>query len=171
MRSFRAVMRTAVTLLAGVTVASVVAYAALLVAGFRPAAVYSGSMEPTLHVGSLAVSRPVSAKTVRVGDIITFNDPYVSTRLVTHRVIRIVHTAKGTAYRTKGDANPHRDPWAIRLPDQVGRVSFSIPVAGYVLWYAHTREIRTAIIAVAALLILGGILRRIWREEPVAAAP
>src|SRR5437763_15389239 len=121
MRSLRAVMRTTVTLLAGVIVVTVFAYAALLVAGFRPVAVYSGSMVPALRVGSIAVDRPVPASSVRVGDVITFEDPYVSGRLVTHRVVRIFHTSKGPAYRTEGDANPSRDPCAIRLPGHVGR--------------------------------------------------
>lgn len=164
-------MRTTVTLFAGVIVVTVFAYAALLVAGFRPVAVYSGSMVPTLRVGSIAIDRPVAASSVRVGDVITFTDPYVAHRLVTHRVVRIFHTAKGLAYRTKGDANSARDPWTIRLHDRVGRVAFAVPVAGYVLWYAHTREVRTALIAVAALLLLVGLLRRIWREEEPAATP
>lgn len=164
-------MRATITLLAGVIVAAVVAYAALLVAGFRPVAVYSGSMVPTLRIGSVAVDRPVAASSVRVGDVITFSDPYVPGRLVTHRVIRIFHTPKGDAYRTKGDANTSRDPWTIRLPDRVGRVQFSIPGVGYVLWYAHTREVRTALIALMAVLILAALLRRIWREEAPAAPP
>jgi signal peptidase I len=170
MRSFRTVLRTTVTLLAGVTVVTVAAYAALLIAGFRPVVVYSGSMVPTLHVGTLALDRPVPASSVRVGDVITFSDPYVSGRLVTHRVIRIFHTTHGLAYRTKGDANVSRDPWTIRLPDRVGRVKIAIPLAGYVLWYAHTREVRTAFIAIAALLLLTALLRRIWREEGPAPA-
>ena len=164
-------MRTTVTLLAGVIVVTVLAYAALLVAGFRPVAVYSGSMVPTLRIGSVAVDRPVAASSVRVGDVITFSDPQVPGRLVTHRVVRIFHTKNGTAYRTKGDANSSRDPWTIRLPDRVGRVEFSVPGVGYVLWYAHTREVRTALIALAAVLILAGLLRRIWREEGPAEAP
>lgn len=164
-------MRTTVTLLAGVIVVAMVAYAALLVAGFRPVAVYSGSMVPTLRIGSVAVDRPVAASSVRVGDVITFSDPYVPDRLVTHRVVRIFHTKKGTAYRTKGDANSSPDPWTIRLPDRVGRVEFAVPGVGYVLWYAHTREVRTALIALAAVLILAALLRRIWREEGPAEGP
>ena len=126
-------------------------------------------MVPTLRIGSIALDRPVPARSVRVGDVVTFSDPYVPNRLVTHRVVRIFHTANGVAYRTKGDANPSRDPWTIRLPNRVGCVQFSIPVAGYVLWYAHTREVRTALIGLAGLLVLVGLLRRIWREQPIAA--
>jgi len=168
MLSLRTITRTAVTLLAGVTVVCVLAYAALLLAGFKPVEVYSGSMVPTLRVGSIAFDRPVAGSSVRVGDVITFQDPYTRGRLVTHRVIRIFHTKQGLAYRTKGDANTTRDPWTIRLPDRVGRVSFSAPYVGYVVWYAHTREVRSALIVLGAVLALMSALRRIWREEPGA---
>src|ERR687887_152583 len=168
-RSFRAAMRATAGLLAGLVVVLVAAYATLQVAGYKPVAVYSGSMQPTLAVGSLAVDRPVSASKVRVGDVITFSDPYVKGRLVTHRVVEILTTPHGLAYRTKGDANATRDPWTIRLPDRVGRMSFSVPYAGYALWYAHTREVRTALILLAALFALSAMLRRIWREKPVEA--
>ena len=165
-RSLRNIARVTTALVAGAVVTFVAAYAVLLAVGFRPVAVYSGSMHPTLGVGSLAVDRVVPASSVRVGDVITFNDPYIKGRLVTHRVARIVKTDHGLAYRTKGDANPARDPWAIRLQDQVGRVAFDVPLAGYVLYYGHTREIRAVLLFAAALLILVGALRWIWRSEP-----
>ncbi len=161
-RSFRTIARVTTALVAGAVVTFVAGYAALLVAGFKPVAVYSGSMRPTLGIGSLAVDRVVDAHTVRVGDVITFNDPYVKGRLVTHRVVRIVHTKDGLAYRTKGDANADRDPWALRLTGHVGRVAFQVPVAGYVLYYAHTREVRGTLIGIGAALLLLVALRRIW---------
>lgn len=165
-RSLRTIARVTTALMAGAVVTFVVGYAALLAAGFKPVVVYSGSMRPTLGVGSLAVDRVIPADKVRVGDVITFNDPYTAGRLVTHRVARIVPTPHGLAYRTKGDANPTRDPWAIRLNDKVGHVAFDVPLAGYVLWYAHTREIRALLLFVAAAFVLTGVLRRIWRNEP-----
>jgi signal peptidase len=168
-RSFRTIARVTTALLAGAVVAFVAGYAALLAAGFKPVAVYSGSMRPTLGVGSLAVDRVVPASSVRVGDVITFNDPYTRRRLVTHRVAKIVRTDHGLAYRTKGDANAARDPWAIQLNDKVGRVAFDVPVAGYLLWYAHTREIRALLLIVFTIFVLGAALRRIWRSEPRVA--
>jgi signal peptidase len=160
--------KVTVGLLSGAAVAFSVAYAALTFAGYKPVAVYSGSMEPSIPVGGLAVDRAIDSHDVRVGDVITFSDPYVNGRLVTHRVIRILHTPHGLAYRTKGDANSARDPWTIRLSGQVGRVSFSVPVAGYVLYYAHTREVRSALICLVALFLLFGMLRWIWRKEATA---
>lgn len=167
-RFIKKASKVTVGLLSGATVTFAVAYAALTVVGYKPVAVYSGSMQPSIPVGGLAVDRSIAGRDVRVGDVITFSDPYVQGRLVTHRVIDILQTPHGIAYRTKGDANPGRDPWTIRLPGQVGRVSFSVPVAGYVLFYAHTREVRGALICLVALFLLFGMLRRIWRKEATA---
>jgi signal peptidase I len=169
-RSFHRITRVATGLLAGSVVTLVVAYAGLVAAGYRPVAVYSGSMTPTIPVGGLAIDKPITATNVRVGDVITFSDPYVKGRLVTHRVIRVLRTPQGLAYRTKGDANPSRDPWTIRLSGRVGRVSYTVPLAGYVLVYAHTREIRGILILLAGLVLLLGLLRRIWNNETTAAA-
>jgi signal peptidase I len=166
MGSFRTITRTAACLLSGLAAVAVFAYLALIGLGYKPVVVYSGSMVPALRVGSLTVDRSVSSRDVRVGDVITFADPYVHGRLVTHRIVRIFHTKHGLAYRTKGDANDHRDPWTVRLPGHVGRVAFSVPYAGYALWYLHTREVRTGLIVIAGLLLLTWLLRGIWRTEP-----
>jgi signal peptidase len=154
-------------LLCGLAVLGALAYAALFLAGYRPVVVYSGSMEPALGVGSLALVKSVPTTSIGVGDVITFSDPYQPGRLVTHRVVETVDRPEGgLAYRTKGDANAHRDPWAIALPAQAGRTSFDVPYLGYALWYAKTREARTILIVLVALLTLSGLLRRIWRPEP-----
>ena len=165
MRRVKTIGRVMTGLLAGSVVTLVAAYGALLVAGYKPAAVYSGSMRPTLAVGSLAVDRVVDASDVRRGDVITFTDPYTQDRLVTHRVVQIMRTKDGLAYRTKGDANTARDPWTVRLDGQVGRVAFSVPFAGYALFYLHTREVRGTLLALFALIALTGMLRRIWRDD------
>lgn len=167
-RFMKTASKVTVGLLSGAAVAFAVAYAVLTVVGYKPVAVYSGSMQPTIPIGGLVLDRPIAAKQVRVGDVITFSDPYVKGRLVTHRVLDILQTPGGLAYRTKGDANPSRDPWTIRLAGQVGRVSFTVPVAGYVLYYAHTREVRGLLICLAALSLLVGMLRWIWRREATA---
>ena len=168
-RFIKTASKVTVGLLSGATVTFAAAYVGLTAVGYKPVAVYSGSMRPTIPIGGLVLDRAIPSKDVRVGDVITFSDPYVKGRLVTHRVIHILQTPHGLAYRTKGDANPGRDPWTIRLTGQVGRVSFGVPVAGYILFYAHTREVRSLLICLAALSLLVGVLLRIWRKE--AAAP
>ena len=159
-------------LVSGLAVLAAVAYAILFVAGYRPVVVYSGSMEPTLGVGALAVVEHVPAAQVRGGDVLTFADPAQPGRLVTHRVVEVVQRPEGgLAYRTKGDANTDRDPWAIALPEDAGRLAFDVPYVGYALWYAKTREARTALVLVLAGLVLTVLLRAIWRREDEPAEP
>ena len=162
-RTLVTALRGTAGLFSGLAVLAVAAYAALLLLGYRPVAVYSGSMAPVAGTGSLAIERAVAGSSVRVGDIITFGNPYRPGSLVTHRVAEILHARDGrVGYRTKGDANDHGDPWTIVLPQQVGQVQFVVPYAGYALVYARTREVRTALLAAVALMILGGLLKLIW---------
>lgn len=162
-RTLVTALRGTAGLFSGLAVLAVVAYAALLLLGYRPVAVYSGSMAPVAGTGSLAIERPVAGAGVRVGDVITFGNPYRPGSLVTHRVVQILHARDGrVGYRTKGDANDHRDPWTIELPRQVGELQFVVPYAGYALVYARTREVRTALLGLLALMILGGLLKLIW---------
>jgi signal peptidase len=137
----------------------------------QPVAVYSGSMEPKIPVGGLVLEHVVPAASVRVGDVISFADPFDHTRVVTHRVVSILPTREGAGYRTKGDANPSRDPWTLKLPARVGRVGATVPLAGYALVYARTREVRTGLILLAALIVLASLLRRIWAPPKSRCAP
>jgi signal peptidase I len=168
MRTISRIGSTTAGLVPGLAVLALVVYAVLFVAGYRTVAVYSGSMEPQLHVGSVVFVKAIDSADVRVGDVITFQDPRTPGRLITHRVVkRFTHEGE-LVYRTKGDANPSADPWTISLPGTVGRASFDIPVVGYALVYAKTREVRTAILFLFALALLVWLLARIWRTPKAA---
>lgn len=75
------------------------------VMGFQLFAIESGSMEPTLKIGAVIVSRkPKDPENLKVTDIVTFKT--LSNAIVTHRIIEVViNDDGGKAYRTKGD-NP-----------------------------------------------------------------
>ncbi len=162
----KTVLKRTAGLATGLAVLTALLYGTLFAVGYRPVAVYSGSMEPDLAVGSLAFVQRVPSDEIDVGDVITFSDPYQPGRLVTHRVVETAERPEGgLAYRTKGDANLERDPWTIALGEQGGRVAFDVPYAGYALWYAKTREARTALIVLVAGLVLVALLRSIWRRD------
>ncbi|KGK86502.1 signal peptidase I [Desulfosporosinus sp. HMP52] len=76
------------------------------VLGFQLFAIESGSMEPTLEIGAVIVSRTPKndGSALRVNDIVTFKT--LSEAVVTHRVVEVIDNENGSkAYRTKGD-NP-----------------------------------------------------------------
>jgi signal peptidase len=161
----RRIATTATVLVGTVAVAAALSLVGLRVAGYEPEVVYTGSMRPTFPVGSLVFARSVPSSSVRVGDVISFVDPKDSSKVITHRVVQRIRRPEGFAYRTKGDFNSSRDPWNLALPARAGRIAFDVPVAGYVLWYGRTREVRLALVAAIALAILGSLLRSIWRPR------
>lgn len=89
------------------------------------------SMRPLFRPGDRIVFIPCRAEELRRGDVIIFTPPDQGERVV-HRV---VSTGRG-GIRTRGDANPRRDPGEVRQESLVGRAVYAerdgrpIPVAG-----------------------------------------
>jgi signal peptidase len=75
----------------------------------------TGSMEPTIPTGSLAVVHQIPADQARVGDIVTVDRP--GQLPVTHRVTSVTPVGSGEASITlRGDANPTDDvaPYVVK---------------------------------------------------------
>lgn len=122
----------------GVGVAIIVvliAFAAIVyprIIGGVPLTVLSGSMVPTFNPGDLVITKPVDAKDLKRGDIITFQPKSDDPTLITHRVVSIGTTLAGKEVLvTKGDANNAQDPSI--APEQVkGQYVYRIPYLGFV---------------------------------------
>ncbi len=130
---------------------------------YKPLVVMSGSMEPAIHVGALAIINP--AAEYQTGDIITFAPPDDPRNSVTHRIHEIKKTEEGaTVFVTKGDANDTPDSWEI-APDAVeGKVLFSIPLLGYLVNFSKTPRGFVFLIIIPAVLIILDELRIIRQE-------
>jgi signal peptidase len=91
-----------------------------------------GSTEPAIPLGSIVVLSEVPAEAVAVGDVVTLRHPEAGT-IITHRVTRVAELPAGIHLQTKGDANT--DPEGALSPASwmLGRVWFSVPLAGYLL--------------------------------------
>ncbi|HWK91759.1 MAG TPA: signal peptidase I [Luteimicrobium sp.] len=93
----------------------VLVMAALLIvvpqlAGGIPLTILSGSMEPNLPVGSLAVVVPVEPEDVRIGQVVTYLPNPDDPTPITHRVTAITHRADGgLTFTFQGDANAAPD--------------------------------------------------------------
>lgn len=130
--------------------------------------VRSGSMEPAIPTGSLIFVRPSAA--YANGDVITVRTSDQKT--VTHRIVEVLSTDVGPAYRTKGDNNEEADPVEIRPADVVGKTMLTVPYLGYPVAYAQTRTGFLTLIFIPALLIILSELvtivqevRRIFRKR------
>jgi signal peptidase len=129
--------------------------------GWRVDAVFSGSMEPELSIGSVVVTRPVEVEEIKVGDIITFYSP-LDERLTSHRVIA-VEEASAFYFRTNGDANEDADPFVVPAENVVGKVYLHIPYFGYVSQFVKTPLGLLLTICIPGFVLIGMEARNIWR--------
>jgi len=129
--------------------------------GWRVDVVLSGSMEPALKVGAVAITRPVDAEDIKAGDILTFYSP-LSERLISHRVIA-VEQGSSLHFSTKGDANEDADPFILPPENVVGKVCFHIPYLGYVSQFVKTPLGFLLTLCLPGLIIIIMELRNIWR--------
>jgi signal peptidase len=116
--------------------------------------VASGSMEPTIPVGSVVAVQPVDPATLRLGHIITFKSPENPNLIVTHRVDKVTGPPEARLFHTKGDAND--DPDLELVPDShvLGRVRFPVPYLGHLAQFARTRPGWLHLMAVPAVLVI-----------------
>ncbi len=114
--------------------------------------VQSGSMEPNIQTGSLAVVLP--ADTYSVGDVITFADSANAKTTTSHRIVSI----NETSFKTKGDANENIDAAAVLKTNVIGKILFHIPYVGYPVGYAKTLPGLIILIVIPATII-------VWEES------
>ena len=141
------------------------------------AAVSSGSMEPTIHRGSLIIIKGVKPEEINAapapkGDIIVYLRSYTikydyiffvfySPDPIVHRAIKKVEINGKWYFLTKGDANKYydqnpRDPrtW---VPENrvLGKVIYVIPELGYPALFAKTTYGKAVLVlAIIAVLVL-----------------
>jgi signal peptidase I len=138
--------------------------------GMATFVVTGGSMEPTIHKGSLVIDQPVTADKLRLGDVITF-DRYDQT--TTHRIVAVEGSASGPTFSTKGDANQVIDPEPMSFPGRVGLVKVAIPGLGYaVAWMQYIWRLGAALVAAAIFFTCAAMvfLRKETQVTPLRGA-
>src|SRR5699024_678134 len=142
----------------------------------------TGSMEPTIPTGSVALVQPVSPDDIAAGDVLTVrtDDMDIS---VTHRVTAVnephdihraaedpaldratVENGQAAVIRMQGDANDVEDPQPYVVSDgEVEAVLGHVPGLARPLQQLAQREVQIVLAAALA----GGIAWAFWpREEP-----
>ncbi len=142
-----------------------VVLAALVVARVVPAVtdspsfvVTGGSMEPTIHLGSVVITERVAARDLRVGDIVSLQAG-TQHAVFTHRITRLATEPDGSLWvQTKGDANASEDPSMVPASAVLGRVAATIPGLGYVVRMLSTPQGIALLISVGIVTLLGAWL-------------
>lgn len=158
----------AVAILALLLIASVLP----IPGNFKVLTVLSGSMEPTIHTGSVIIVKPPSASSghepeYKVGDVITFGQISKTKTPTTHRIMEVKENGGLISYVTKGDANENADFRDIRKSEVIGKELFSVPYVGYAITAARTKYGFFLIIIIPALIIIGDEIRKMrlnWQE-------
>lgn len=156
-RSVRAARRAIdvllVALIAAVLAAVVLARGLPLLTGGTSFVVAGGSMEPAIAMGSVVLDTPVDAEDLRPGDIVSLQTGSAHA-VFTHRIVRIVALPDGLYVETKGDANPAVDPSLVSVRDVIGRVTVSVPYAGFGVALLSSIQGVLFVLSLAALLLI-----------------
>ncbi|GEM_PF-1032438 len=128
--------------------------------------VISGSMSPAIPTGAIIGIEPVAAEALATGNVIAFR---ASAGIITHRIVERIATSDGLFFATKGDANPIVDPQLVAGGQVLGRQTFAVPYAGYVVAALRTRLGFAFGILLPATLVVLHELRTVlttWRTMP-----
>lgn len=123
----------------------------------------TGSMSPTMPVGTAAVVQEVAAADLRIGDVVTVPKPN-STIPVTHRIVEIAPVVGDDDARElslKGDANDIVDPITYTVTD-AQRVLLAVPNAGWLVVLSKNPLSGIAL----TLAVAGAIAWALWPTRP-----
>lgn len=147
-----------------ILVIMVVAPIALLrVMGYQSFCVISGSMEPTISVGSIVCVREADFSELSTGDVIAF---YSGNSVVTHRIVSINNEDK--LITTKGDANNTNDFNPVAYTNVIGKVTIHFPMYGYV---ASAVSLLWGKLIAGGILLIGVILSSVNEEKTTDEKP
>ena len=150
-KALAAPVRILKTLLEGLRWIIIVLAVALIILSLlriRFYVVMTGSMTPTIPVGSICmVNHNVPFEQIAQGDIISFRTGDAAN--VTHRAVRI--TQEGII--TQGDANTVEDAAPVTADNYLGKTILHIPKIGYALLFLNGR-IGRVIVAVIIMLCI-----------------
>ena len=139
--------------------------------GHRIEQVVTGSMVPTVPVGSLVVSERVPANQLTAGDVIVFPNPNNGGEVIVHRIYDLkVNDAGEVVIHTKGDANPGPDGWTVKRPGDAyaDKARWVVPGGGTVAaWLRAAGFFGLIGLFIGCVLYVGGrVVLRILRDEP-----
>ena len=132
------------------------------IAGGVPLTILSGSMEPNLPVGSLAVVLPVEPDDVRIGDIVSYLPDPGDPTAISHRVVAIdIHGDGSRVFTVKGDANSAADA-PVQAYQIRAKVWYAVPGLGYLNSAVNGQQKSIAVYLVAAAFF-GWAISLWWR--------
>lgn len=119
--------------------------------GIQSFVVLSGSMEPTVSIGSIVYTKDADAYEVK--DIISYKTD--GGQVVTHRIVEVLRKPEGVFYRVKGDANKTADNELVPAKAVLGKAEVLILLLGYLVHFTRTLPGFIVLIIIPALVFIG----------------
>lgn len=120
--------------------------------GYKNYAVTSGSMLPTVQIGSIAyINTEIPGNEINKGDLVAFYMDDSLEKVCVHRAIAINEADQ--TITTKGDANADVDLSPVPFGDVVGRMDFNVPYLGFICDFFANQGIIIALIIFATALV------------------
>ncbi len=116
--------------------------------------IYSGSMDPSIPIGSVAAVYPTEASSIQVGDIIAYSSPTEADKVIVHRVVEVITNGGLVSFRTAGDGNSIADGYMVPTNNIVGRVWFHLPFLGYFAYFVKTVPGFILVVGIPAIIIV-----------------
>lgn len=95
--------------------------------GYKSYIIKTNSMEPTIKVNDVLITKKVEKEKIKVGDVITF---IKNGEVITHRITQIDENGE---YTTKGDNNNIEDTFKISYENIEGKNLLTIPYLGKIV--------------------------------------
>lgn len=124
--------------------------------------VQSGSMEPSIRMGSIVIIKPSASYTV--GDVVTFGKDTKKDIPTTHRIFSSRAVDGVLLFTTKGDANKSPDTAEIRQGEIHGKVLFDVPFVGFIIDLARKPLGFVVFVIIPAIIIIYDEAAKIFRE-------
>ncbi|HZK09914.1 MAG TPA: signal peptidase I, partial [Clostridia bacterium] len=123
--------------------------------GYKPLIVLSGSMEPTMEAGDLALVRKTPAEKIAKDDVIAFRLDKSTETAIIHRVTEVVSENGEMTFFTKGDANTGTDEEPVKAENLEGRYLGKIAKLGHFALFLQTPMGMLLFVIIPLALLLG----------------
>lgn len=123
--------------------------------GYKSYIIKTNSMEPTININDVLITKKVNKDEIKTGDVITF---IKNGEVITHRITQIDENGE---YTTKGDNNNIEDSFTINYDNIEGKHILTIPYLGRIVEILDNK----IVFLIITLIILMFIFITIQKQE------
>ena len=127
--------------------------------GYKSYIIKTNSMEPTIKINDVVITKKVEKQDLKIGDVITF---LKKGEVITHRITQIEDNSK---YTTKGDNNNIEDTFKINYDDIEGKHILTIPYLGAIVRALDNKIVFLIITLIILIFMFITIINQEKREN------